>query len=395
MRLRTDLPGGRRELQVDVGPYSVVVTEVPGPSLTDGEWRDIQLARQSYRTIWGTADSDLSGMPLDPADGRGPEPNLFDARHYLARVRDRGLGMAKLVTARSVALSPELLQQLQREPIPLLPPDIRFWRVRAGTGWTPLWDRLEWLARQLAPDHALAGRRIASLGKLAAFPAGQREGAPRRRGLTAVAWAAIQVLATRHDPSLLYVMTVRSELVSHVLSLAGVGMSFTPTEEVLGLATGSMTVDNDVARWHKVGRPGYWVHSGDAADALVDLLEHRLVTVADLRPTMARLIEGESAIGGAGRELEELLAVRARPNHRRLAALLTRPRLCKYLIPLLRGDEPLAHLSCAELRTRLLFQTRDAPYSCTVMPAAWAASALAVLEAAEGFGSQHEEVMTK
>jgi hypothetical protein len=381
---------------MEVGPYAVVVTEVPGASVNSHEWRDIELARQSYRKIWGGSDSEVWALPIDPMDGRDCDADVYDARHYLAWIRDRGLGTVKLVTARIVVVRPHVLMEWAADPTCLLPPELRFWQVRAGDGWMPLWQRLAWFARRFAADDLDAWFRVACFGKLAAFPAGERERSPRQRERTAVAAAAIQVLATMDESALLYAMTVRPELVSRVLTVAGVGLAFTRTEETLGLPQGSVTIDNRLARWHKLGRPGYWIHSGDAADALAALLGQGRVTVADLGPAMARLIEGESAIGGAGRELEELVAVGARPDHRRIAALLTRPRLCKYLIPLLRGDEPLAHLSCAELQGRLLFETRDAPYSCTVLPERWAESARAVLEAANGrYPMPPEEVMDR
>jgi hypothetical protein len=70
------------------------------------------------------------------------------------------------------------------------------------------------------------------------------------------------------------------------------------------------------------------------------------------------------------------------PDHSRLAAVLTRPRLFKYLVPILAGDCQLAQISTAEIRARLLYDTRDGPFSSTVVPATWAASAATVLKAA-------------
>lgn len=355
---------------MDVGPYSVAVTEVPGVSLTAEEWRNIALARLSYATLWG-GPPDFSEMPVDPLDGHGPASLVYDARHYLARVRDAGLGSVKLVTARVVALRPGVRAEWPHDPRSLQPYDLRFWQVRTDGRLEPLWRQLESVAQRLAPGDDLARFRIACVGRLAAFPAGQRDRVSRLRERTAVAWAAIQVLAATDDPSLLYVLTIRPELASRVLTIGGLGMAFTPTEETLGLPPGSVTLDEVAVRHHRLGWPGYWVHSGDAADALAELLEQGLVTIADLGPAMARLTK---------REPDDLGTALDRRN---LAALLTRPRLFKCLIPLLRGDEPLSLLSCSELQARLLFETRSAPYSCTVPPGRWAASARALLEAAD------------
>jgi len=71
------------------------------------------------------------------------------------------------------------------------------------------------------------------------------------------------------------------------------------------------------------------------------------------------------------------------PDHQRLADVLTRPRLFQYLVPLIAGDLRLSRMSTAEFRARVLYETRDGLYSATLVPAAWAASAWTVLEAAE------------
>src|SRR5205807_2356595 len=122
------------------GPYSVVVTEVPGASLHDDERRNIELSRQSYTRMWGgTEDVVAQGTEelLDGDDRAGKI--LYDTRHYLAWVRDRGLGSVKLVTARRVNMLPTALDA-DGDPGSALPPDIRFWRVHiAASAWGPLW----------------------------------------------------------------------------------------------------------------------------------------------------------------------------------------------------------------------------------------------------------------
>lgn len=366
---------------MEVGPYTVVVTEVPGASLSKHERRDIDLTRQSYRTMWGGTEAEVAHGTEEDLDGDDGAQVAYNTRHYLAWVRDRGLDSVKLVTARRVNLQPGALND-EGDPGQMLPPDIAFWRVHTPDGAAgPLWDWISAFARRLDPQEERVALRVACMGKLAAFPVGQRERSPRQRERTAVAWAAIQVLATLGDSNLLYVLTIRPELVSTVLTAGGVGMAFTSSEETLGLPPDSVFVSNVLAWRHKVGRPGYWVHSGDAADALFGLLEQGRLTVAELRRAMGRLIEVESAIGGTGRELEELIALWREPDHRQLADLLTRPRMFKHLIPLLRGDERLSRISCGQLRACLLFATKNAPYSCTVLPGPWAASAQALLEA--------------
>src|SRR5215472_17500582 len=94
VELRSDLPGGRRELRLQLGPIAIAVTEVPGPSLTEHEWRDIRLARRSYPGMYGGGSAGC-----DRLDGRAADASIYDTRHYLCWVRD-GADRGKLVTAR-------------------------------------------------------------------------------------------------------------------------------------------------------------------------------------------------------------------------------------------------------------------------------------------------------
>src|SRR5262245_35032334 len=137
LELSADLPGGRRELRLQLGPIAVAVTEVPGPSLSEHEWRDIQLARRSYPGMYGGG-----GAGSDRLDGRGADASVYDTRHYLAWVRD-GAEPGKLVTARKVLLRASGLTAAQRaDPDELLPLAVRFWKIRTAGGDVPLWQPL-------------------------------------------------------------------------------------------------------------------------------------------------------------------------------------------------------------------------------------------------------------
>src|SRR5215472_13527457 len=121
LELRGDLPGGRRELRMEVGSFTVVVAEIPGRSLNDNEWREIRRARDAYATMWGDHDSDV--FTDDPLDGRGNSPHR--AWHYCAYVTGND-EPAKLVVMRKVVLVPsELSEQQRTNPGDLLPVDIR------------------------------------------------------------------------------------------------------------------------------------------------------------------------------------------------------------------------------------------------------------------------------
>jgi hypothetical protein len=378
MELRGDLPGRRRELRMQIGPFSVAVTEIPGRSLTGHEWHDIELARRSYTAMWGETGSGI--LDNDPLDGRNSA--IYDTRHYLAWVRD-GDGPCKLVTMRKVTLDPSRLTRRQRaDPLEVLPVDVRFWRVhRADGGCVPLWHFLRARARRMAPNDELAEFRVATIARTGTFPFGERQRTARERERTGIAFAAIQLLAAHGDPSLLYVASLCPEFRDRVLGVVNadgeyVPPAFTTTEQVLGLPPGSVRMDNGLplVRDHKAAFPGYFIHNDDAARLIAALLDQGRVTMADLAAPITQLVERESATGRNWRQLEELLALVAARDHRALAAVLTRPHLFKYLTPLIAPGGPLAHL---------VSEVRDGPFSATLIPSRWVTSAWSILEAAE------------
>jgi hypothetical protein len=384
--LREDLPGGRRQLRLRIGSFTVDVTEIPGKSVSEREWHDVLLARRSYAAMWGGGASDR--VTNDPFDGLDDSP--YRAWHYIAWVRDGDLPR-KLVTMRKVAVVPGDLTRRQREhPEELLPDDIRLWKVETG-GHTAvsLWTALKAQARRLAPHDDTAELRIASTGRTGTFPHAERQATPRQRERTGIAFAAIQVLATHGDPSLLYVCTLCPEFRDRVLGVSDVdgvyvSTAHTPTEAVLGLPPGSVRLDNGLrlVREHKVSFPGYFVDNDDAARRLRALLDEGAITVDDLGRTVVGMVAREMSHGTNVRLVTEALDLMTRPDHRRLAEILTRPQLFKYLIPRLASDEPLARMSGEEFRTALLYRTKDGPYSATMVVQDWAASAWAILEAA-------------
>jgi hypothetical protein len=381
--LRGDLPGGRRELRLRVGTLSVVVVEIPGRSLNDREWADIQRARIAYGAMWGEHDSDV--FVNDPFDGREPP---YRAWHYCAWVSEAG-DPGKLVVMRKVQLVASQLSADQRaDPGDLLPVDIRFWQVRTDVGTVPLWEALRNHTRRLAPRDRYPEFRIASISR-AATPVGDRRVAGER-DRTAIGFAAIQLLATHGDPNLLYVCSLCPEFRDRVMGLCGadgayVSPDFVRTEDQIGLPPDTVGLDNHlpVVQAHKTAFPGYFVHNEDACRVIAGLLDEGRLTADDVRVPAMRLLARESARGGNLRLIGELTALIAEPDNHRMAEVLTRPRLFQYLVPLIAGAHPLSRMSAAELRGRLLYETRDGPYSSTLVPAAWAASAWTILDAAE------------
>jgi hypothetical protein len=376
--LRGDLPGGRRELRLQIGTFEVAVTEIPAPSLTEPEWRDILLARRSFTAMWGGA-SGVGLLEDDPADGR--ISRLYHAWHYLAWVRNAG-GPGKLVTMRKVRLDPQALTEEQRRnPGELLPVDIRFWRVadEPGCGGIPLWAALRERARRLAPRDRSPEFRISSVGRTGTFPFGERV-TGRDRDRTAVAFAAMQVLAAHGDPSPFWVSMLCPEFRDRIMGIdvggTYVAPAFAPTEEVLGLPVGSVRLDLSLpaVQRHRAAAPGYFVDPADAARVLTALLAEERVTIADLGEAIVRLIGEETARRHDRPHLDELVGLVVQRDYARLAEVLTRPTRIKHLAPLMVPGGPL---------TSLLEETGSRPFSSTVDPAAWAASARAVLAAAE------------
>jgi hypothetical protein len=384
--IRAGLPGGRRALRIEAGAFEVVVMEVPGPSLTEAEWRSIRLARGSYAAMWGSAARHV--LEDDPLDGRDGGP--YESWHYLAWVR-AGSGPAKLVVLRKVRLAPDPASAHEQTPLgDLMPWDVRSWRVQGDGGdVTTLWEELRAWMRRLVPAEACPELRVASIGRLGTSPIGRRPETAGQRDRTACAFAAIQLLATDGDPSLAYVITLCRELQDKVLAVRDVvGRSvqpaFTRTEEVLGLPAGSVVLDLrqvDVQA-HKLAVPGYFVDHLDATELVGGLLDEGRLTLADLRPAIAAVIGGASSLGGAEALAGRLvMAVAAPPDHHAIAEILTHPRVFKYLVPLLAGAEPLERMSTADLRTRLIWETGNRPFSSTVLLPGWRASALRVLRA--------------
>jgi hypothetical protein len=383
--LRGDLPGERRELRLRVGPFAVTASEIPGERLTAEEWADISLARRSY-SMWGGDAYHVD--EVDPFDGREPS-SPYRAWHYRAWVRD-GAEPAKLVVMRKVRLDPSSLSTEQlADPGDLLPLDVRLWLVDAPGGDVPLWQALRALARCLEPRDAHPEFRIASMGRIATFPHGEPKRTMRVRDRTAIAFAAMQLLACQGDSSLLHIWSLCPELRERVVGIRDldglyVAPEFRRTEESLGLPRGSVHLDNrlEEVRQLKASYPGYWLDNADAARILGGLLDEGRLDLREFADLVHNLISRERALGGDRARLEEILAMLATPDHVRLAEVLTSPRLFRYLIPLIADDQPRPKVPNHELRERLLAEAGDGPFSALVIPTASAVSAWAVLDAA-------------
>ena len=378
------LVNGRRRLYLEIGSLTVEAVEIAAHCLDERDWAVVQLARRSYSAMWGT---DL--LAEDVFDGRGR--SVYDTWHYVAWVKEDGEA-GKLVTMRKVVLSPSRLtcEQID-QPLALLPPDIRFWGVHTDDGArSPLWEILKSYSRRLAPGEAHPEFRIASLSRTGTFPYRERERVRRRRDRTAIAFAAIQLLAACESTDLLYVSHLCSEFQERVLAIEDVdGRSMAPahfkTDEILGLPMGCTRMDNrlPVVREHKAILPGYLLDNDSARALLAQLLHEGRLSIADLQPTIANVVEQEVALGGERAPLVDLVCAATSRDYDCVAEALTRPLFFKYMVPRIMSNEPLAHMSGAEFRDALIDGTADGPFSSTRSPRDWLESACRVLEAAK------------
>ena len=377
------LADGRRGLRLALGSITVHTVEIPGRCLRPREWAVIQLARRSYAAMWGT-----SFLAEDRFDGR--RPSMYDTKHYIAWVNDAACGR-KMLTMRKVSInSARLAERLLRRINRFLPPDIRFWVVAGDSeARCNLWDVLTAHARRMAPDDPQAEFRIATLSRTGTFPYGERNKTRRMREQAAIAFSSIQLLASDLDADLLYVSFLCPEFQDKVLGIVDLNGGYvapanTRTDEILGVAPGSTRMDNRLpaVREYKAKLPGYLIDNGSAAVLIARMLESGSITVADLQPTIAHLVEQEMTGGRDGDRLVDLLCAAAAGDHAHVAEFLTQPCMFKYMVPRIVSDAPLARMSGAEFRDCLIDQTSDGPFSSTRTPQDWLASAQRVLSAA-------------
>jgi DNA-binding PadR family transcriptional regulator len=270
---------------------------------------------------------------------------------------------------RKVQLAPSRMNEEQRiNPLELLPPAIRNWRVNLPRGkLVPLWDRLKAHARRLAPNEPLPEFRIACIDRVGVRAASHDQGIPREAA--SVAFAAMQLLATHGDPNLLYVCSPRPELRDRVLGVVGldgayVSPDFTRTEQTLRLPPGTVTMENGLPADR--ARLQAFTSAGDAAaEVLAELIEAGRISVGHLVAVAAPHLTTS--------QLETMGGLIAQRDQRGLARLLSRGPAFRRVRRLVQTapSRPLAELA------------GESPFSSTLIPAAWAASAWAILEIAE------------
>ncbi len=368
--------------------------ESPARSLRRDELAGIERARRSYG-MWGDASRAVQWDALDGLTGGG-----YDTRHYLAKVRDLADESGKVVATRMVRLLPAALTARQRaRPHGLLSSDVAWWETTEGE---PLWPHLRRYARQLAPRDRHAPLRVASIGRIATWPHGEGERPSRKRERTALAFAAIQLLATTDPTHLAFTIVLCTELPDLVLGITTTGghrltPAFPPAAQVLGLPGLRLNRRLPEVQEHLWRYPGYWLDNDSAADRLREALDVGLVGLGDLqdafqgiqcqatveeRERIARvrigivdpvMTEEEAREVAAGFRVARPPRFDRAKHHRDLGRVLTWPRYARHLVPLLE-ERP-------GLRAHML-QAGDGPFCSILTPSTMAVGARALLLAA-------------
>jgi hypothetical protein len=352
------LEGGRRALTMDIGLGVVRAVEIPGRAMSQDEWGLIQLARDAYVRMWG-GEHEVKTIGQDPFDGL-EQNDPYQTFHYLGRVDIPGAD-SRIITMRKVSLSPTAVGE---EPPP--PEDVTFWLARnSETGETiPLWDML--MAAVEFPSD------VAAISRTGTYPYRLRGRTPIERERNAIAFAAIQVLATEVDAHTYFICQLCQEFQNRVHSIDDglghrVALDFTRSEDTLDLSPEwqvRLNNHNHGVQHVKTFYPGYWVDGEDAARVMRDLLQNGALTDQDLRSAWPEIPpELATAETGNARELDELIG------------FLTKPKHFKYLIPVIKKH--------SSLHDKLIHEAASRPYSSTLVPRLWRQSALNLLSVAK------------
>lgn len=389
----------KRELVLNIGPMAVKVIEIPAAGLNDEEWSTIQAARQSYFAMWG-GNSHKGEIEEDPFDGR-EEDSPYTTHHYLASVDMEG-EPTKFITMRKVIIRPDW----KGEPA-TLPDDLSVWSVRdrARQQEYPLWDVVLGLKGTDESVRQQGGLRVAAISRTGTFPYDAEEKKEIQRERTAVAFAAIQLLAAdtqteEECPHFLSCMQC-PEFPNKVLSIYDktgnlVKLDFATTESTLALPPEYDVVldnDNPKVQMLKTRFPGYWQNNETAATVLMQLVMQGRLRGNDLLKKPYALLVADISQATDGEKLSKLKAtmpilkeniIDATPEELALVEsflrLLTKSRNYKHAISLLTTEGKISpNLTGDELRDELIRRAGDGPYSSLLKPDMWRSSALNLL----------------
>jgi hypothetical protein len=270
-----------------------------------------------------------------------------------------------------------------------LPDDISFWEMvnHRTNAIHSLWEELRARQSQSVFDFCAISR-----SGIIPYSVATRD--ERTREKSGIAFAAIQLLAATADTGEFMFAQQCEEFPKKVLQLVDrqgqdVVLDFSPAAQTLGL-TAERTLRLNRAHPHVIhllaSFPGYWVDNALAAATITRLVQEGRIPKEHVQRAWERLrldaLTQEEVMSKLRKDVQNDLDIRSASDlpddieneAERIIALLTRPRYCKYLIPL---EEDSA------LYQGLVYESGDGPYPAALRPEAWEKSAHHLLRKAQ------------
>ena len=390
-----ELEYGRKKFEMDVGRLGKVeVLDIPANVITEDEWEVIDLARRSYRHMWGGIQT-IHKIEEDPFDGRPPHDQEYLTSHQIASFISLD-GRRKIVTNRKVTINPN------REVMPRLYDDIEFWKVvdKQNGSQLSFWEVLSSnLESSIFSDHNLPPElQIAAISRTGVFPYTPYEKDEEDHDETAIAWAMMQIATTYQDEHVFFVCQLCEEFPEKVHNIMNpedgviTKLEFTKTEDILGFSPQMrlrLDRSNPYVQAHLLEFPGYWLEGESLFRLLVSLVNRDKLSANDF-------ISVSSSLHGSDEKnllqnhslalLERSLSEKdlSRVDLEDLLKLFTKPRFSKYLIPLINAEGNInPSLEAEELRQSILQVVDERPYSSTLIPVRWQGSAKNLLRVAK------------
>ena len=388
-----EFPGGRRIFEMGVGSLGTIrVLDSPATALTESEWEIILRARDSYRIMWG-GDSTIDNIKQDPFDGRPPYHTQYLTRHQLAEAYVPDYGYI-ILTNRKVTHNPYYTPMMSD-----LFDDIRFWKVHDNSNGTdfPLWNiYLNYFEKQAKEFPKSAHQRAAAISRTGRIWELAGTSTQVARDLAATAWAMMQVAVTYQDDHDIIVCQLCDEFQQVVLAVEDADgkktmLDFTRTQDKLGLDSQFKLVldrDNPYLQEHILTFPGYWTNNDDLRTLLFNLAAQGKLTFSDYQAACRNLLNSSDFRSLKIDEQPVIARVTEGSidpdNFLPLLGILTKPRNCKYLIPLINTQGKINDdLDGDQFRQYILQEVGDGPFSSTLIPKDWETSAKNLLQVAK------------
>ncbi len=367
-----ELRGGKKIFRMEFGGLGrVEVIDIPANVLTSDEIDLIDLARRSYKRMWGGKVS-ISHIAEDCFDGKPPYDDLYKTTHQIA-IFETFDGRRKVVTNRKVEINPSA------EDTPPLYDDIVFWEVVDQDN-------------KKAPLSDFLPKNVAAISRTGIFPYSPLIKDEVDHDITAVSWSMMQIATTNMDRNTFFVCMLDREFPERIHNIKNPGdgsvarLDFTNTSTILGIpAESKIQLDrtNPYVQAHLFEFPGYWLDGGGLSKLLKGLAADSKLSVTDFLDSCLDLSESDERpllSDESASILEELLVNRTLTFQKfeKLIDLFTKPRYCKYLIPLINHND-----KGQDLRNEILSHVAERPFSSTLIPSMWEESAKRLLRAAK------------